>query len=226
MTSLTKSQKEKGLIVLSLILLLGVAAYSYFMMYKPARDARVTAEQTLESEREVVIALEAQLAAIPNTEPVSARLLQQQVPVEPLADRVLLQIEQAEVMSETVINSVEFAQGPFEVLAPAEGVEKIEALTTSVTFTADNYADIAEFITEIEKMERILIVDGIEFSSYEEQLETASEFEPMDVTLSFSAFYRPDLVALEEAAPQVDAPSPAAKLNPLPMNDGTDLNND
>ncbi|AQQ52894.1 hypothetical protein [Planococcus lenghuensis] len=221
MSNLTKRQKERALVILAVVLLLAVAAYSYFKMYAPAHSAREQAELIVSSEREVVIALEDQLMNLPIAEPVSARMLQQEVPVQPLADRLLLQIEEAEFMSGTFVNSVEFAQGPFTMPAPVEGVEQIEVVTTNVSFRAEDYENITDFITEIEKMDRIMVVDAIEFSSYEEMTVAETENEPMEVSISFSAFYRPDLIALENTAPRVDAPVPAAKVNPLPINGDT-----
>ena len=72
-------------------------------------------------------------------------------------------------------------------------------------------------------MKRILIIDAIDFASNGEVTTADAEDEILEVTLSFSAFYRPDLIALADTLPKVDAPPPANKVDPLPKNDGVDL---
>ena len=223
MNSLTKRQKEIGLIVLAVVFLLALAAYSYFTVYAPAREARLQAEQTLSSEREVLMALQNQLAELPEGDPISTSKLQQKVAIEPLTDLIVLQIEQAELLSESLVTSISFTEGAFELLQPVEGVENIQEVLTSISLEAPDYESILTFIGEIEAMDRIMVIDSIAFSGYPEITQLGVEPEPLSVTLNFSAFYRPDLIALEDTIPKVDAPSPANKANPMPQNDGTDL---
>ncbi|RNF40936.1 pilus assembly protein PilO [Planococcus salinus] len=223
MSSLTKRQKELGLIILAVVFLLALVAYAYFTLYAPARDAREQAEQTLSSEREVLMALESQLAELPDGEPVSISKLQQKVAIEPLTDLIVLQIEQAELLSESLVTSINFTEGAFELLQPVEGVENIQEVLTSISLEAPDYESILTFIGEIEAMERIMVIDSIAFGGYPEITQRGVEPESLSVTLNFSAFYRPDLVALQDTVPKVDAPPPANKANPMPQNNGTDL---
>ncbi|PKH08462.1 LysM peptidoglycan-binding domain-containing protein [Planomicrobium sp. MB-3u-38] len=219
----TKEQKDTAMVVLASLLLMVVLAYTYFGFYSPAKEARLQTEQTLSSEREVLMALENQLKQMPQTERISASELQQKVAVEPLTDLILLQVEQAELMSGTLIKSVSFTEGPVDLLAPVEGVENIQEVLTSIELEAYDYESITAFIKEIESMKRIMIVDAINFAAAPEQTEQVTEDEPLSVSLQFSAFYRPDLIALSDTAPKVDAPAPANKVNPMPQNDGTSL---
>ncbi|MGI2326466.1 LysM peptidoglycan-binding domain-containing protein [Planococcus sp. YIM B11945] len=223
MSNLTKRQKEIGLVVLTVLLLLGSAAYSYFSLYAPARDARVQSEQLLSSEKEVLIALQAQQKSTPPTEKISTSTLQQKVSVEPLTDLILLQIEQAELISGTLVTAINFAEGPMQLLQPVEGLENLQEVLTTVEFNAKDYKGITAFIKEIEAMKRIMIVDSIDFAANPEVTEEVQENEPLTVSVQFSAFFRPDLIQLQDTLPKVDSPSPAKKQNPLPQNDGTDL---
>ena len=223
MSSLTKRQKEVGLIGLAVVFLLVLLAYSYFVLYAPARDARAQAEQSLSSEREVLMALENQLKDLPAGEPVSASELQRKVSVDALTDLIVLQIEQAELLSNSLVTAISFTEGPLEVVQPVEGVENIQEVLTSISLEAPDYASITSFIREIEKMERIMVVESINFGANEEVTQLEQEQEALSVTLNFSAFYRPDLIELNDTLPKVDAPPPANKSNPLPQNDGTDL---
>ena len=223
MSNMTKSQKEKALITVAILFLLALSAYSYFAVYVPSRDAKLQAEQTLSSEREVLMALQTQLKEQPAGEKFSTSELQQKVSVEPLTDLIVLQVEQAELISRSLVESIEIAEGPLELLAPVEGVENIQEVLTSVTIEAPDYDSITTFIKEIEAMERIMVVEAIDFSANEEMTDTGQDQEALNVTLEFSAFYRPDLIALAETQPKVAAPPPAKKNNPMPWNDGTDL---
>lgn len=223
MSSLSKSQKEKALIVLAIIFLLALAAYSYFSLYAPAKEARLQAEQTLSSERDVLIALQTQLKELPEGEKISTSNLQQKVSVEALTELIVLQVEQAELISGTLIDNIGITEGLVELPVPVEGLENLQEVLTTVTIKANDYKEITTFIEEVEAMERIMIVEAIDFGSNEEVTSTDQVGEPLDVNLTFSAYFRPDLIALADTLPKVDAPAPAGKVNPLPQNDGTAL---
>ncbi|MFC3211831.1 LysM peptidoglycan-binding domain-containing protein [Planomicrobium okeanokoites] len=223
MSSLTKKQKENGLIAIAVLSLLAISAYAYFMVYTPAKEARMMAEQTFKSEREVLMALQEQVKALPEEERVSTAELQQRVSVEPLSELIVLQLEQAELLSRSQVKSLQIAESPLELMTPVEGIENVQKIQTTVAFETDDYAGITKFIKEIESMKRILIIDAIDFASNGEVTTVEAEDDILEVTLSFSAFYRPDLIALADTLPKVDAPPPANKVDPLPKNDGVDL---
>ncbi|WKA52449.1 pilus assembly protein PilO [Planococcus liqunii] len=223
MSSLTKSQKEKALIVLAVVFLLALGAYSYFMVYAPAKDARLQAEQTLSSERDVLIALQTQLKDLPEGEKISTSELQQKVSIEPLSELLVLQIEQAELLSNSLLTDITIVEEPVTLPVPVEGLENLQQVKTTVTFETADYKGITTFIKEIESMDRILVIDSIDFGANDEVTTLEAEKELLDVILSFSAYFRPDLIALTDTLPKVDAPQPAGKMNPLPQNDGTSL---
>lgn len=222
MSSLTKSQKEKGLIALTVVLLLALTAYSYFMLYAPAKDARLQAEQALSSEREVLIALQTQLKELPETEKISTSELQQKVSVEALTELIVLQIEKAELISGTLVDNIGITEGLVTLPVPVEGLENLQEVLTTVTVKASRYKEITTFIEQVEAMERIMIVEAIDFGSNEEVTTTDQVAEPIDVNVTFSAYFRPDLIALADTLPKVYAPAPAGKVNPLPQNGNAD----
>ncbi|TWT26266.1 LysM peptidoglycan-binding domain-containing protein [Planomicrobium sp. CPCC 101110] len=222
MSSMTKRQKEIALIVLAGVFLLVLSAYSYFMQYVPAKEDRLQAEQTLSSEREVLMALETQLKEVPEGEKIPTSELQQKVSVEPLSELIVLQIEQAELISDSLVKDIAIAEAPVVLPVPVEGLENLQAVQTTVAIEATDYKGITTFIKEIEAMDRIMIVDSIDFSANEEVTIADQEKEKLEVSLSFSAYFRPDLIALADTLPKVDAPAPALKNNPLPQNNGTE----
>ncbi|MFD1030495.1 LysM peptidoglycan-binding domain-containing protein [Metaplanococcus flavidus] len=223
MSSMTKKQKEQALIVLAVIFLLAISAYAWFLVYTPAKESRIAAEQTFKSEREVLMALQEQLKAMPEDERVSTSELQQKVSVEPLTELIVLQLEQAELLSRSQVQTIGILEAPLQLLTPVEGIENVQKVQTTVSFETEDYAGITRFIEEIEAMKRILIIDSISFQSNGEVTTADGGDEVLQVTLSFSAFFRPDLIALSDTLPKVDTPPPANKVDPLPKNDGTDL---
>ncbi|MGB5944606.1 LysM peptidoglycan-binding domain-containing protein [Paenisporosarcina sp.] len=222
MSNLTKKQKEIGLIVLSSLFCLIMIAYAYFTFYVPKKDSLAVAETTLTTDRQVLFALEQQLADQPETPIVSSLELQKKVPIDPLTELIILQVEKAEVVSNSLVQSMGFSQGPFVIEAPPEGVETLQQLLVTLTIETSTYSTLETFIDEIEKLDRILIVDNIAFSSPGEV--TTEEVDPakLQLSLSFTAFYRPDLLELVDEGPKVDTPAPAEKSDPLPTNDGID----
>lgn len=223
MSSMTKSQKEKALIALAVFFLLALGLYAYFLVYAPAKDAREQARQSLRSERDVLMALQTQMKELPEGEPVSTLELQKKVSIEPLSELMVLQIEEAELLSGTRVEAIALTEADVALPVPVEGLENLKEVETTVTFTAEDYNEITDFISEIETMERILVIESINFGANPEIREVVEETERLQVTLSFAAYYRPDLIALGDTLPKIDAPAPANKQDPLPANDGTEF---
>ena len=166
----------------------------------------------LSNEREVVVALRKQAAVSGQTDTVSSQPLQRKVPVKPLEEAVLLQISQAEIKSGSIVQDIRFSPGEFIIQNPPEDVGNVQQLLTEVYLEADTYLEVEQFIDEIEQMERIYIVDSIQFTAPEEIRDDSTVDEPMHMTVAFSAFYRPDLVDLQHEAPKTDAPAPDGKI--------------
>lgn len=218
MSNMTKRQKEMGLLILAIVFLLVLAAYSYFQVYAPAKESSERAEQTLVNERDILFALQRQEAQQSQSGLSSSRPLQEKLPVKPLEDLILLQVQKAEVKSDALVNEVNFSLEETIMENPPELVENVQAVVTEVHLQADEYSQIDRFIEEIESMERIFIMDRIEFTAPEEVRTFEQESDLMDLTITFHAFFRPDLGNLENEAPKVDAPVPAGKQDPTPIN--------
>ncbi|WJY28175.1 hypothetical protein [Sporosarcina trichiuri] len=236
MRSLTKRQKDLAVLILSIIFFLLLAAYSWYQLYAPAREANEQAVSSLADQREVLFELQRQVAAQPEEVSSNSRPLQQKVPVLPLEEQLLVQLEKAEVKSRADIRDVQFIKGEAgtELTDPAaESSETVDApepspetaiqvMTVDVELTASDYSQVDRFIREIEKMERIFIVQSIELTPPEEQREVEEETVPLELTLSFQAFYRPDLTELFSETPKLDAPDPAGKDDPTARQDEED----
>jgi type IV pilus assembly protein PilO len=221
MTNLTKRQKEMALVVLSVILFLSLGAYSYFLVYTPAKDTNDQVKLTTSNERDVLFALQKQSASKGQTDTASSQPLQRKVPTKPLEDAVVLEIGKAEIKSGTTVQGITFTQGEFVIENPPELVENVSQLLTEVVLQSDSYIGIEKFVDEIEKMDRIFIIDSINFNVPEEIREEELEKDFIEMTVTFSAFYRPDLIDLHIEAPKTNAPPPSEKIDPTPYNDGT-----
>lgn len=222
MSSFTKRQKEIFLIVLASIFLVSIVAYSYFLVYSPIKESTDQVKQTVESERNVLFTLRKEAAEQEQADSSSTLRSQQKVPVKPLEDAVLLQVTKAEIKSGSAVKNVHFSKRELDLIDAPENVENIFGLTTTVELEVDTYDNLIKFIEEIEQMERIFIVDSIEFAGPDEvkEIETIQEIIPLKV--SFTAFYRADLNNLIDEVPKVNAPSASQKVNPFSFNKGTE----
>ena len=219
MMKLSKKQKESALLILSIVLFLALGTYSYFNLYSPVKVTHEQLKVESANERDILYALRMQEAGKTDMDFANSHSLQRKVPVLPLEDAVLLQITKAEVKSSSTVLDVNFSLGEYVIPEGTEGVTNVSQLLTEVYIEAESYSSIEKFILEIEQMERVFIVDTIEMESPEEKQEVDGEIEPMRLTVSFSAFYRPDLVELKEDTPKVDAPPSANKNDPTPFNE-------
>ncbi|MCG7345008.1 pilus assembly protein PilO [Sporosarcina sp. ACRSL] len=218
MSNLSKRQKEMGLVILAVLFLLVLAAYSYFQIYAPAKDANERALQMLTNERDILFALQRQEAQQQPSGSSSSRPLQEKLPVKPLEDLILLQVQKAEVKSDTYVHEVNFSLEDVVIENPPEHVENVQTVLTEVHLEAAEYSQVDQFIEEIESMERIYMVERIEFDAPEEVKTMEQENEMLELVITFQAFYRLDLGNLVEEAPKVDAPAPAGKRDPTPIN--------
>ncbi|MEQ2466227.1 MULTISPECIES: hypothetical protein [Bacillaceae] len=104
---------------------------------------------------------------------------------------------------ETELSSIEMPSG-------------MKEMTATLEIQAQDYFGLEKFISEMENNERIVLVRNINFSGEEEKT-TVSDEENQLVTfyVTFSVFYMPELVDLQESLPKLDVPSPGNKINPF-----------
>jgi len=220
MSNYTKRQKEIFLIVIASIFLIVLSSYSYFIVFSPIKTVNNQQKLTADIEREILFALRKEVTTKEKSVSTSTLGAQRKVPVKPLEDAVLLQVSEAETKSGTIVRNISFTKNEFEILTPPENVENVSQVLTMVELEVNTYPELINFITEIERMERVFIIDSINFAGPEEVVEADVEKEPLILTVSFTAFYRGDLVNLMDEAPKVSAPSGSKKSDPFPYNEG------
>lgn len=220
MSSFSKRQKEIFLITVASIFLLSLSLYTYYVVFSPAKDAYDQQKVSVDNERAVLFALRTEVAEKEDSDLTSTLNYQQKLPVKPLQDAILLQIAKAETKSGTQIRNVDFVQSEFEILDPPEHVENVMELLTTVEIEVVDYPSLVNFIDEIEQMERIFVIDTIQFQGPDEVTEVETEQETIVLDVSFSAFYRADLENLDQEAPKINAPPGSQKTTPFTFNDG------
>lgn len=99
----------------------------------------------------------------------------------------------------------------------ANTITGLKKLTISLSVESPTYEDLEKFISTLESLNRIVVVESINYSGGKEI--TSLDIEPADKKLSYSlsvsAYYLPTLNDLIAELPKIDAPAPANKKNPL-----------
>lgn len=120
-----------------------------------------------------------------------------------------------DIQEEGATEAVEGQDGdPEQAVALPDGVEK---LTANLTIEADHYFEMATFVKEIEKFERVTNIESLQFTGYKEV--TALADIPDDPTLTYnltvSTYFFPSLEEFKDEAPKYNPDEPGDKDNPL-----------
>lgn len=92
------------------------------------------------------------------------------------------------------------------------GMKKI---TATLEIQSPNYESLEKFIQTLEDLQRIVVVEGIDFSGKDEVTSVEQQGTLLTYTLTVSSFYMPTLTDLQKDAPSIDVPEPGKKKNPL-----------
>ncbi|CEG28027.1 hypothetical protein [Bacillus sp. B-jedd] len=106
----------------------------------------------------------------------------------------------------------EAAPKPVSVLEVPEGVRKV---TVQLSVESPGYEELEKFVAALEGLKRIAIVESIDYTGGAEIIALQQKNEPLKFTVTLSAFYMPELKDLIQQLPDVGAPEPAKKRNPL-----------
>lgn len=109
-------------------------------------------------------------------------------------------------------NTTDSAANQQETPASSSGLKK---LTISLSVESPTYEDLEKFIGTLENLNRIVVVESINYSGGQEVTSIVAVPEKISYSLNISAYYLPSLEDLIADLPKIDAPSPANKKNPL-----------
>lgn len=91
----------------------------------------------------------------------------------------------------------------------------LKKLTVSLSVESPTYEDLEKFIGTLENLNRIVVVESINYSGGQEVTSIVAVPEIISYSLNISAYYLPALEDLIADLPKIDAPVPANKKNPL-----------
>ncbi|AXM89622.1 pilus assembly protein PilO [Anoxybacillus ayderensis] len=202
---------RKGLIVMISLLLLTLLSFAlYIYVYKPLDERREQLKTELQMEKKLLQTLQSK----PPSDDLRISLieLQKRVPVQPFVEQFLLDIEKAEVVSNSEVLSLTFQEGE-NVEGPPTPIQK---LTVNISVRSPSYFALEQFIDVLERSKRIVSVDSLSFTGYEEWTTVMDEVPELSYSLTVSTFYAPELRQWIEQLPPLDLPQPSEKRNPFP----------
>jgi type IV pilus assembly protein PilO len=230
--------KKIFLIFIFLLLALGIV-YTQFFYLNPLKNELKLKNQTLESEQKLLNDISENKKDMKDHQ-VNTRELQKKIPVKPNQDQLILDLQQAETVSGSQIKSMDFSivgqsdtqndQNSIEntiqqsnsttIKTADQTAEKVlpiglQKLTGKIKIESPGYEEFEKFIDALEKLKRIIVVESIEYDVENEQDLLVDMDSPFSYELTITAFYMPGLTDLENQMPEIDAPNPAEKQNPL-----------
>jgi type IV pilus assembly protein PilO len=109
-------------------------------------------------------------------------------------------------------NTTDTAANQQATPATSSGLKK---LTVSLSVESPTYEELEKFIGTLENLNRIVVVESINYSGGQEVTSLVAVPEKISYSLNISAYYLPTLEDLIADLPKIDAPAPANKKNPL-----------
>lgn len=101
----------------------------------------------------------------------------------------------------------------------------IKKVTVTLQVESSTYEQLRDFISEVENLPRILVVETVGFTGAGEVTDLATKkSEKLAYTVTLSAFYMPSLTDLVDKLPELVPPKPGNKTNPF--NSFPDLSNE
>ncbi|WP_057761678.1 LysM peptidoglycan-binding domain-containing protein [Cytobacillus praedii] len=226
------------LIILSIFLLTAFFVGIYFFWFFPKMEKVKLKEMELQSQEQLLSALKNKGEKTVKHPVESTIHLQEQVPVKPMAQQLLLDIEKAEVVSGSFVANMTFQDGEAIELDDSQNVDAenseeaetdgtaeeeistplpvgVEKITVNLTIESQSYFEFESFLQILENLNRIVVVEAIDFTANEEIIEESQENTPITYQVTLSAFYMPTLSDLLEHLPKIETPKPANKKNPF-----------
>ncbi len=233
------SQKQKVLAAVAIIVAIFILAGCYLLVLQPKQAELERKEAELKTEEALLAQVQSQLQQKSTKMYESTVALQKQIPVKPLLERFVLDIEKAEVLSGSIVeriniggsDTIEAEKGASE--ADSEPVTEEEEQATAVEnislpdgfqkvsinlhVKAPGYYELEEFINILERTDRIITVESVSFPGNNEivSIHQADDEEVLNLQMTVSAYYMPQLIELINQLPRIDAPEPGNKTNPL-----------
>jgi type IV pilus assembly protein PilO len=231
-------KKEKLTLFSGLFLIFAFVVFIYFIFIQPLQTSIQNKQMELSNQQKLLEVIESRDIESSGELAESSVKLQKQVPVEPMLEQFIIDLEMAETVSNSQILSINFSDEGVEELEtpvteqpaqPTEGTqstvtnpvivkpEGIKEITLDLAIESDSYFDLEKFVDTLEKLDRIVEINSVNFSGPPEvsSVGTGTDQTKTSFSLSLSIFYFPKLQDLVEELPEIETEPPANKSNPL-----------
>jgi type IV pilus assembly protein PilO len=225
------SRQQIILFLLACAVILGLLYAGYLYVLKPLKQKEETLSSQLITEQQLLQQIRNEEAKKREELGLSAVELQKKLPTKPLVDQFILDLEHAAVVSDSLISAISFedaevanhneeeelsaeqkeANTTTDTSLP-EGIEKISA---NLEVKSSSYYQLERFIETLETLPRIVKVESISFAGNKEVTSVNQSVEPLNYTLTVSAYYYPKLEELQNKVPELEIPKPKEKTSPL-----------
>jgi type IV pilus assembly protein PilO len=234
------SKKGQLILLFGILLIVLLIVFAQFFMLAPLKSDLEIKEQSLASEQKLLEIMGQKKTEDTKSVREDTSELQKKVPVKPLQEQFILDLEKAENVSNSKISTMSFSKDGDAAAAEtnetaetttepettedgaatdqqtaATSANGLKKLTVNLSVESPTYEDLEKFISSLESLQRIVVVESISYSGGEEITSLAQEKEPLSYSLTVSAYYLPELDDLIAELPKIDAPAPAKKDNPL-----------
>lgn len=236
-----KNEKFRYIFVFIFVSLIFVGVY-FLYLYPKTKEISFK-QSELSMQEQLLATLEGKQGSFVSEYDVKE--MQKIVPVAPLTQQIILEIEKAEGVSGSFVSNMTFSEmnevTERQIDSESESVleENEEEYGTNnedegdvvetihfplgmkkvlieLNVQSPTYFEFEKFLSTLESLERMTVIEKIDFSANEEIIEEGQEIEPLKYRVILAVFYMPDLTDLIDSLPKIDTPPPANKRNPLP----------
>ncbi|MFD2446223.1 type 4a pilus biogenesis protein PilO [Bacillus sp. CGMCC 1.16607] len=236
--TLQLNKKEKKILLFLFILIPLLLSLLYFNYVQPLKANVKTKRQQLHANEKLYAAVIDQKGGLQGTIEENTEYLQKRLPVKPLIDQFILDLEKAEILSNSTIVQMGFnSKNEDETTAledvaalnnqQAKNTEQVDPvqeetlpggivkLPVDLLIESPSYYDLEKFLDTVEKLDRIVTVESVNFSGQPEITELQEEPQTIKYQVSLSIYYLPGLADLQKELPKIESGEPANKKNPL-----------
>jgi type IV pilus assembly protein PilO len=236
------SKRDLFIVMITTLLLVVIILYLQYFYLVPLKNDLAIKQENYNSEEKILNTIGQQIGTSKTVSLESTSALQQKVPVKPMQGQIILNLQMAETISNSQIKTMSFStvdqavesssttqtsnnqtqassgtgnQAASNLKSSQSIPSGIKKLTLQLSVESPSYDEFETFISTLESLKRIVVVDSISYNGNQEITSLAEDSQPFDYNLTLSAFYMPGLTDLQAQLPKIVVPAPANKENPL-----------
>ncbi|MBP1930227.1 type 4a pilus biogenesis protein PilO [Ammoniphilus resinae] len=240
------SFKQVAAIVLSLLLPTLLIFAGYYFWHQPLKGKIEQIREETKNEERLISVIQQKKDQAEKIYTENTTNLQEKVPVASQVDQFLLDLHKAEELSDSLILSYGISEqdetikedpkpkkleieNPFDETKESESASQgnqstplpqgMKRLTVNLSVISSNYTQLEQFLTEIEKLQRITNIDSLSFTGNPEVMMPTVQKPEIHYKVQVSTFYAPLLKDLVKDLPFIPYTEPANRKNPLSWNE-------